>query len=154
MREYVLSIGGKEYKTAVKELNTETASVIVNGKEYEVELKELGAPQKISAPRRPVQRPTAAAAAPAPTTDTGSNTRGLAGSVTAPLPGLVLELLVREGDEVKAGQDLMVMEAMKMENKIQSPHDGVVKRIFVQQGANVAEGDKLFEVSRPAMTTI
>lgn len=151
MREYVLSIGGKEYKTAVKDLSAETATVVVNGKEYDVELKELGAPQKIAAPRRPTARP---AAAPAPAADTGSSTRGLAGSVTAPLPGLVLEILVKEGDEVKAGQDLMVQEAMKMENKIQSPHDGVVKKIFVQQGANVAEGDKLFEVSRPAMTTI
>ena len=46
------------------------------------------------------------------------------------------------------------MEAMKMENQIQAPFDGTVKKIFVQKGANISEGDKLIEISRPFMTTL
>ena len=74
--------------------------------------------------------------------------------MVAPLPGLILELKVKEGDTVQAGQPLLVMEAMKMENVIQAPHDGTVKRLLVAAGDSVGEGDVLAEVSRPEMTTL
>lgn len=157
MKEYVLSIGGKEYRAEVKSISSESASIVVNGKEYEVELEDFGISQAAAPVARPAaDRPAQPAAPVAHAAGAASrpSPSGLAGSITSPLPGLILEVLVREGDEVKAGQDLMVMEAMKMENKIQSPHDGVVRKIFVQQGANVAEGEKLIEVTRPMMTTL
>ncbi|MDK2783686.1 MAG: glutaconyl-CoA/methylmalonyl-CoA decarboxylase subunit gamma, partial [Thermococcaceae archaeon] len=63
-----------------------------------------------------------------------------------PMPGKVLRILVREGDEVKAGQGLLVLEAMKMENEIPSPRDGVVKKILVKEGDTVDTGQPLIEL--------
>jgi biotin carboxyl carrier protein len=59
------------------------------------------------------------------------------------LPGLILEILVKEGDKVKAGEDVLIMEAMKMENEVQSPQEGTVKEIKVRRGDSVYEGDIL-----------
>lgn len=160
MREYVMSVGGKEFHAGIKELNAEYALVQVDDTEYKVILKQLGSGQSVfsglargvgqaaAAPPREsaqvlAQPPQSAAGAPE-----GS------GTIPAPLPGLVLDLLVREGDAVKAGQTLLIMEAMKMENQIQAPFDGTVKKIFVQKGANISEGDRLIEISRPFMTTL
>ncbi len=165
MREYVMSVGGKEFHAGIKELTADYALVLVDGQEYRVLLKQLGSGQSVfsslarSAPQPP---PAAAGAAPAresapvvtpPLPGAGGSQEG-SGTVTAPLPGLVLDLFVKEGDPVKAGQNLLVMEAMKMENQVQAPFDGTVKKVFVQKGANITEGDKLIEISRPFMTTL
>jgi biotin carboxyl carrier protein len=64
----------------------------------------------------------------------------------SPLPGVILEVKVREGDAVKAGQLLMVLEAMKMENNIDSHKAGVVKSIVKRQGDSVLEGDVLLTI--------
>jgi biotin carboxyl carrier protein len=66
--------------------------------------------------------------------------------VTAYMPGRVVELLVAEGDTVRAGQGVLVLEAMKMQNEIQAEHEGTVTRILVQQGQPVDGGDPLFEI--------
>ncbi len=66
--------------------------------------------------------------------------------VTAYMPGRVVSVLVAEGDQVEAGQGLVVLEAMKMENEIQADHDGVVRRILVSDGQAVEGGDPLFEI--------
>ncbi|MCM1151696.1 MAG: acetyl-CoA carboxylase biotin carboxyl carrier protein subunit, partial [Alistipes senegalensis] len=65
------------------------------------------------------------------------------GAVKCPLPGTVLAVRVAVGDRVSAGQTLVVLEAMKMENNIDADRAGVVKQILVQQGATVMEGDNL-----------
>ena len=67
-------------------------------------------------------------------------------SVKCPLPGTVLSIDVAVGDTVSAGQTLMVLEAMKMENNIDADRGGVVKQILVQQGATVMEGDNLIVI--------
>ncbi len=69
------------------------------------------------------------------------------GVVSAPLPGVVSELRVAEGDEVKAGSVLLVLEAMKMENEIYAPADGVVSEIHVEVGKQVGRGDRLVLIS-------
>ncbi|HUU04644.1 MAG TPA: biotin/lipoyl-containing protein [Patescibacteria group bacterium] len=165
MREYVMSVGGKEFHAGIKELNAEYALVQVDDTEYKVILKQLGSGQSVFSglARSVVQPPTHASAAATvresaqvmaqPTQSAAAAPEG-SGTIPAPLPGLVLDLLVREGDVVKAGQSLLIMEAMKMENQIQAPFDGTVKKIFVQKGANISEGDKLIEISRPFMTTL
>jgi biotin carboxyl carrier protein len=66
--------------------------------------------------------------------------------VTAYMPGRVVAVLVGEGDTVQAGQGLLVLEAMKMENEIQAEHEGVVKRVMVDKGQSVEGGDVLFEL--------
>ncbi|AUX45880.1 hypothetical protein SOCE26_073760 [Sorangium cellulosum] len=68
------------------------------------------------------------------------------GLVTSPMPGRVLKVLVREGDEVAAGAPLVVVEAMKMENELGAARSGVVKKIYVTPGATVESGARLVEV--------
>lgn len=70
-----------------------------------------------------------------------------AGVVTAPIPGVVLDVRVSERDRVEAGSVLLVLEAMKMENEIYSPSDGVVKKMYVKVGQQVNRGDDLVLVS-------
>jgi len=145
MKEITLEINGKEYKVKVHEFGAEKAKLSVNGTEYIVGLKDLGEPKALdirpAAP--PVTRQAEATAAKGgellrkPKEVVGS------GNVTAPLPGLILEILVKEGDTVNAGQDVLIMEAMKMENEVQSPQGGTVKEIKVRRGDSVYEGDIL-----------
>ena len=70
------------------------------------------------------------------------------------MPGLILRVEVKEGQLVKAGQTLVVMEAMKMENAVLAPHNGTVRKVLATEGASVSEGDVLVEVTRPEMTTL
>ncbi|MBN2429892.1 MAG: biotin/lipoyl-binding protein [Acidobacteria bacterium] len=158
MREYILKIAGKEYRSEIKEITSEHARIVVNDQEFVVELLELGR-KKISAPE--FSRPPLAEAAATPRPATVSATTPAQGArpaggegVHAPLPGLILDVFIKEGDKVQAGQDLVLMEAMKMENHIQAPHNGTVKKLFVKKDDNVMEGDVLVEISRPAMTTL
>ncbi|MBQ2696778.1 MAG: biotin/lipoyl-binding protein [Clostridia bacterium] len=112
----------------------------VNGKSYEVDVEEItgGASAPAAAPavaQAPVAAPAAAPAAPA----------GAQGSVTvtAPMPGTVLRINAKVGDAVKAGQAVVVLEAMKMENEIVAPQDGTIASVNVSQGASVNNGDVL-----------
>jgi biotin carboxyl carrier protein len=72
--------------------------------------------------------------------------RGGAERVTAYMPGRVVDVLVEEGAEVEAGQGVVVLEAMKMENEIQAEHPGVIRKLFVEAGQTVEGGDPLFEI--------
>lgn len=121
--------------------------VTLNGKTYEVEA-EKGAPMPetvytapAAAPAPAVEAPAAAAPAPAPAPAAVSGA-----VVSSPLPGNVLAIEVNPGEAVKAGQVLVLIEAMKMENEIVAPCDGVVKQILVNKGAVVATGDKLLVI--------
>ena len=153
MSSYRLKIGETEYEAEVKSITPEQAKIVVNGTEYVIDLVSIG---------RPVieqSRTVAAARVPVPTE---SNTprpskpslAGTAGSVRSPMPGLVLRIDVKEGEQVRAGQILVVMEAMKMENTILAPHNGTVRKVLVAEGTSVSEGDVLVEVARPEMTTL
>lgn len=115
--------------------------VKVNGNEYKVEIEEVGgtitnvsaAPVQAAAPQTSAPRP-AAASAPAAAGGT---------KVTSPLPGVILDVAVKEGDSVKKGDKVVVLEAMKMENVIEATADGVVKEIKVKKSDSVLEGDVL-----------
>lgn len=169
MREYVMAVGDREYRAGIKELNADYALVQVDDQEYKVVLKHLGSGQSVFmglARGAALQAGAASSSAPAgkgaaeappvmapPPPQSGAAQEG-SSTIPAPLPGLILDVMVKEGDTVKSGQALLVMEAMKMENQIQAPFDGTVKKVFVQKGANISEGDKLIEISRPFMTTL
>lgn len=124
--------------------------ITLKGRTYEVEVEhgeamlideyDAIAPAPAAAP---VAAPVATAAAPAP----AAAPAAVAGTpVTAPLPGNVLEIKVKPGKSVKAGQLLVLIEAMKMENEVFAPADGVVKQILAQKGAMVATGDTLLVI--------
>ncbi|MCP4213272.1 MAG: biotin/lipoyl-binding protein [bacterium] len=157
MKKYVLGIGNKEYTAELKSITVDEVDIIVNGKEYKVELKQFGRTKESVAKIRSASTQQAAPAAPvaqkAAPRPAGPAITG-AGAVKAPLPGLILDIMVKENDTVKAGQNLLVMEAMKMENQVQAPHDGTIKKIFVNKGDSVAEEDPLVEIDRPFMTTL
>jgi len=153
MSEYVLKIGDREYRAEVEEITSDRATIIVDGEPYHVDLVQIG--RRETAPpaaRRPAARPAPTAVSTPPAMPRPSDEAS--GAVAAPLPGLVLRIEVAEGDTVQAGQPLLVMEAMKMENVVPAPHQGTVRRIYVAEGATVGEGEPLIEVARPEMTTL
>lgn len=105
--------------------------VTVDGQVFEVEVEEMGvAEAAVAAPPEPVARP---------------RTSG-GGAVTAPLPGLVLDVKVEPGQTVAAGQVVIILEAMKMENEIVAPMDGTVAAVDVAKGTSVGAGDRLLVI--------
>lgn len=108
--------------------------VNVNGTEYDITLETLKEGEDFA--------PKASAAAPAPLSPKKEVPAG-GTQITAPMPGNILEVKVSEGQAVKAGQTLLVLEAMKMENDIQAPVDGTVASIPVSKGSNVETGTVL-----------
>jgi len=155
--EYIFQINAKEYRAEILDLSGEAAQVSVNGQEYRVELKTIGAARANSievrraAPKAaPAAAATSAAAAPVSLPSAGQQSN----VVKTPLPGLVSEIKVAVGDRVALGQTVVVMEAMKMENQIVATCDGTIRKVFVQKGANVAEGEPLVEIERSAMSNL
>ena len=67
--------------------------------------------------------------------------------MTSPLPGVIIEISVKEGQAVKAGQKVAVIEAMKMENEIQAPSDGTVTAVLVNKGDSVLEGAEIVKIA-------
>jgi pyruvate carboxylase subunit B len=65
--------------------------------------------------------------------------------LVAPMPGIILSIAVKEGDQVNAGDALLVLEAMKMENEIHAPRAGTIKKVYVSEGAEVRAGSELVE---------
>ena len=142
MKTYRFKINGNDYEVAINSVEGKNASVTVNGTAYQVELEE--------APAAPVQAPVAAPAASAPAQSPAPAqasapaapvaAAGSGKAVTSPLPGVIIAVKVNVGDKVKAGQEVAVLEAMKMENSIEATHDGTVTAINVAKGDSVLEG--------------
>lgn len=116
-----------------------TYNITVNGVTYTVEVEEAGA--AAAAPVAPTAAPAAPKAAPtaAPKAAPAPKASGSAGSVSvkAPMPGNIMKVNCKAGASVKKGDVLIVLEAMKMENDICAPQDGVVASVEVAQGASV-----------------
>ena len=105
--------------------------VFLNNKKYEIEVDESSVALKSVSAAVPAAAPAPVAAPSAPV----SNTEGT--SVVSPMPGSILSVNVAQGQSVRAGEVLIVLEAMKMENDIVAPSDGIVKQIFVTKGTTV-----------------
>ncbi len=143
MKEYKITINGNEYVTSVS-IEDGVANVTVNGQEFTGVAIEGLAKKNKSMPRvapRPAASDAPVVAAPRPASTGGAGT-----PIKSPLPGVILDVFVKEGDAVKAGQRLMLLEAMKMENNIESDKDGVVKSISARKGDSVLEGDVLITI--------
>lgn len=139
MKTYRFKINGNEYNVAINSVDGTNASVTVNGTDYQVELENAPAAPVQTAPAAvPVAAPTQAApAAPAAPKPAAS---GAGKAVTSPLPGVIIAVKVNVGDSVKAGQEVAVLEAMKMENSIEATQAGTVTAIHVAKGDSVLEG--------------
>ena len=125
MRTYKFKINGNEYNVEINSVEGNIADVTVNGASYKVEMDT------------PVAPAPAPAAAPA----------GAGKVITSPLPGVIIEVSVKEGQAVKAGQKVAVIEAMKMENEIQASCDGTVTAVLVNKGDSVLEGAEIVKIA-------
>ena len=150
MKQYNFNINGNEYSVTINSVEGNVADVTVVAS-YKVQLgggqtisvqpsaapaaQPAPAPQAAPAAAAPKAEPVQAApAAPAPAA------AGPGKPVTSPLPGVIVEISVKVGDNVKAGQQVAVLEAMKMENAIEADHAGTVTAIHVNKGDSVLEG--------------
>ena len=142
MKEYNLKINGTAYNIFIKSVKDNVARLTVNGAPYEVEVEGIKtAPTKVV--NKGIQTPTLQSEEPVvkPVSSSGSAT-----GLKSPLPGVILDVMVREGDAVKAGQTLLILEAMKMENNIEAGRDGVIESISARKGDSVLEGDVLLTI--------
>ena len=141
MKEYKFKIGGKEYNVTVNPKEGKLFDVTVNGATYEVESENAPvaapAPQPAAAPAQAAPAAAAPAAKPA----------GAGEKVASPLPGVIIEISVKEGQQVKAGQKVAILEAMKMENDIPAPKDGTITDIHVHKGDTLQEGDPVVTIA-------
>lgn len=128
-------------------------NVTVNGKTYEVEVEEVGsaaysAPAATVPAPAPAQAPAAPAATPVPAPKAAPAAAPANGKpITSPMPGTILKINVAVGQKVAKGEALCILEAMKMENDIVTPEDGVVASVNTQKGASVNSGDLLFTIA-------
>ena len=121
-------------------------NVTVNGKAYAVEVEEMGSNQgaftyvPVQAAPAPAPQAAPAPAPKAPSGPVSGNT------MTAPMPGTILEVKVSEGQAVKAGDIIVILEAMKMENEIVAPSNGTIVKIYTSKGTIVSTGDSLVTI--------
>ena len=141
MKEFKFNIGGKEHSAHVVE-HEDTLEVTVDGKIYTVTLPERKPAEK------PVVKPVVAAAAPAAAPAAKPAAAPAGGNVvTAPLNGKITQVLVKAGDQVAAGDTVVMLEAMKMENSITAEAAGTVKAVLVNVGDQVDGGQALVELA-------
>jgi biotin carboxyl carrier protein len=142
MKEFKYTIDGKVYQVEIDNVDEEKniAQVKVNGESFEVEMEKPAEPEK---KKVELGKPVAAESSDEPTAAPVGNT---ANAIKAPLPGTITGINVKVGDTVKAGDALLVLEAMKMANNIEAEKDGTVKAICVKVGQSVMEDDPLIVV--------
>lgn len=131
---YTIRIGDKIFEVEIEDINKRPIVTRVNGQEILVQ-PETAQNEVIPPAAAQAVTPTAIATHPALHD----------GVITAPLPGTVVELFVKPGDSIEAGQVIMVIEAMKMKNSIRSTKSGVVSAVFISPGETVAHKQKLLE---------
>ncbi|MBN1639229.1 MAG: biotin/lipoyl-binding protein [Ignavibacteriales bacterium] len=143
MKKYKFKIRGNPYEVDILKVEDNVAEIEVNGTHYQVEIQS-----EVKTTKTPVlKRSDVVTTSEADKAKTSKpNEKKGVGFVKAPLPGVILEIKIKVGDEVKFGDVLMIMEAMKMENSIRSDRPGKIKDIKVNIGDSVLEGSVLVEI--------
>ena len=143
MKKFKFTIRGNKYDVELLNIEDNVAEIEVNGSKYEVEIE-----QEVKTTKTPkLIRQKAIPTSDSDKAKTSNPTeRKGAGNIKAPLPGTILQIFVKEGDMVKSGDNLLVMEAMKMENNIAADKEGKITSLKVKQGDSVLEGDVLVEI--------
>ncbi len=138
MKEYKYKINGKAYSLQVESLDNNIAQVKVNGEEFTVEIIKEEEPKKEKVivkppmPQKPIKKD-----------EEGKKKITADNAVMAPLPGVIQEIKVSVGDTVKIGDTVVVLEAMKMANNLDTEVAGTVTEILVQEGESVMENTPL-----------
>jgi biotin carboxyl carrier protein len=141
MKNYKFTIGGNLYEVDILDTEGNTIKLEVNGTPYTVEMEKA-----VKTSKTPVLVRTGV---PQPTRSESKIKKNISSSATpvkSPLPGIITNVLVTEGDEVKVGQKLVSMEAMKMENHVLAEKEGKVTSIKVKTGDSVLQNDTLLEI--------
>ena len=136
MKEFKYTIDGKEYKVQIEDVEGNIADVTVNGEAFKVEMEQEAEPEKKVVLGQPAAEAEEGETASAANVNTVN-------ALKAPLPGVVTEIKVAVGDEVKAGDVVVVLEAMKMANNLEAEKDGKVTAICVKTGESVLEDSPL-----------
>ena len=130
MKTYKYNINGNDYEVAVEGIENYVATVTVNGESYTVKMPE---------PEKPAHHPVVVKPAGVPAVIDKPKKYG----VKAPLPGVIMDVKVKPGDEIKRGDTVVILDAMKMENNITSDRAGKIAEICVAPGESVMEGKDL-----------
>ena len=142
MKNYKLKINGNSYSVDINNVEGQIIELEVNGTPYKIEVdKEI----KQSKTPKLVRKEAVPSTDSTPSTVKTTSSSKI-GSIKAPLPGTILDVYVNVGDHIKTGQKLMLLEAMKMENQIDSDMDGIVKEVKVRKGDVIMEGDVLVTI--------
>ena len=154
MNKYQYKVKGVDYEVEIAEVEGNIAKVNVNGIPFEVELQKpinaakhptMTAP-KVQAPQPPAAAPAAAPAAQSEA-PAAAPAAGAGQAVKAPLPGTITDIRVQVGQQVSAGDIVLVLEAMKMQNNIEAEASGKISAIMVKQGDSVMEGTVLLTIA-------
>ena len=145
MKKFKFTIEDRVYEVNIIDVDDDSAEVEVNGKHFKVDVEKT---------IQQTKTPKLVRSEPIPSTDvhpsiakkTSPQIAKPEGTINAPLPGIILDVLVKTGDDVKIGQRLLVLEAMKMENNIDSDKEGKVLEVKVQKGDSIMEGDVLIVI--------
>lgn len=147
MKNFKFKINNNQYDVEILSISDAIAKVNVNGTTYDVEVDRQLRATKTPTLVRSVAVPSTDATPQTARTASPSAAKG-GGSIKSPLPGTILEVCVKVGDKVSIGQKIVGLEAMKMENNINSDIDGIVSAINVNKGDAVLEGDLLIEIAK------
>ena len=142
--KYKITVNNKSYEVKIEDINTRPVIAFVDGDRFEVMPENADQAETKKEAGRKTESKTfnpnpAPAAVPSPNLALSGNTQ------TAPLPGTVIEVFVKAGDKVEAGQVIVIIEAMKMKNSIRSVFSGTVGEVFVSTGQSVAHKQALIK---------
>lgn len=142
MKTFQFTISGNKYEVEVKRFEENIADIEVNGTLYKVEVhREFKTSKTPRLVRSEIAPPTRSEGKIKKTISAATYT------ITAPLPGIIMHIMVKEGDAVKKGTTLLTYDAMKMENSILAEKDGIIKSVKVSVGQNFLQGDTLLEIA-------
>ena len=142
MKQYKFTINGNKYEADIISIDENIAVIEINGTPYTVEVEKGIIPLKTPKLVRNIVAPSTDSHPSVAKTSSPGSPKG-SGTIKSPLPGVVLDIFVREGDMVKIGQKVLLLEAMKMENNIEADKAGKVVSVNKQKGDSVMEGEVL-----------
>jgi biotin carboxyl carrier protein len=144
MKSYDFKVNGQSFTARIIEYTDTKVIVDLNGNNYEVEMtSETSAAPVAPAPQRPAPTPRNKVKKPQSPPTAGSSGPG---TVAAPIPGVVKQIMVSVGDQVKKDTVVLLLEAMKMENQITAGVDGTITQIAVDLGDSVDDGQTLIQI--------
>lgn len=145
MKKFKFNLNDKQYEASVISFEDNNIKIDVNGTVYDVKVDKKIEQSKTPTLVRTKSEPSTESHKATVKTSSPSEKKG-AGVIKAPLPGIIIKILVNVGDYVKPGMKLLTWEAMKMENNLTADREGTIKNIKVKEGDTILEGDTLIEI--------